>query len=112
MRYRRARAPGATYFFTVVTYRRRPILCDPDHVRLLRAAFRAVRRRHPFAIDALVLLPDHLHCLWTLPPGDPDYATRWMLIKSYGCGSLGTTLWGVMRPSAGDGRRSVVGDCA
>ena len=83
MRYRRAKTPGATYFFTVVTYRRRPILCEPNHVRLLRDALRSVKRRHPFAIDAFVLLPDHLHCLWTLPAGDCDYSTRWMLIKSY-----------------------------
>jgi putative transposase len=82
MRYRRAKTPGATYFFTVVTYRRRPILCDPERVRLLRDAFRTVKRRHPFSIDAFVLLPDHLHCLWTLPPEDCDYPTRWMLIKS------------------------------
>ena len=83
MRYRRARAPGATYFFTVVAYRRRRFLCEPENVGLLRAAFRSVIRRHPFAIDAFVLLPDHLHCLWTLPPGDADYSTRWMLVKSY-----------------------------
>jgi putative transposase len=83
MRYRRAKTPGAAYFFTVVAYRRRSILCDPEHVRLLRAAFRAVKHRHPFSIDAFVLLPNHLHCLWTLPPGDCDYPTRWMLIKSH-----------------------------
>jgi putative transposase len=78
---RRFRVPPN--FFTVVTYRRGAILCDPEHVRLLRDAFRTVRHRHPFSIDAFVLLPDHLHCLWTLPPDDYDYPTRWMLIKSY-----------------------------
>lgn len=76
-RYRRAAIPGATYFFTVVTYRRRPILCDAP----VRAAIQTVRARHPFTIDAWVLLPDHLHCLWTLPPDDANFAGRWALIK-------------------------------
>jgi putative transposase len=60
-RYRRADVPGATYFFTVVTYRRRPILCDEPVRAALRAAVAAVRAKHPFMIDAWVLLPDHLH---------------------------------------------------
>ena len=83
MRYRRSITPGATYFFTVVTYRRRAILCEPDSIVLLREAFATVKQRRPFRIDAVVLLPDHLHCLWTLPSDDGDYSTRWMLIKSY-----------------------------
>ncbi|MDS4040582.1 MAG: transposase [Candidatus Competibacter sp.] len=83
MRYRRSTTPGATYFFTVVTYRQRAMLCEPDTVALLREAFATVKQRHPFRIDAVVILPDHLHCLWTLPPDDADYSTRWMLIKSH-----------------------------
>ncbi|MCP5159691.1 MAG: transposase [Gammaproteobacteria bacterium] len=83
MRYRRSTTPGATYFFTVVTYRRRAILCEPDAMALLRDAFTTVKQRHPFRIDAVVILPDHLHCLWTLPLDDADYSTRWMLIKSH-----------------------------
>ena len=83
MYYRRSTTPGATYFFTVVTYRRREILCEPDLVDLLREAFATVKQQHLFRIDAAVILPDHLHCLWTLPPGDADYATRWMRIKTY-----------------------------
>jgi len=83
MQYRRSKVPGATYFFTVVTYRRRAFLCEPDSVALLREAFATVQHRYPFRMDAAVLLPDHLHCLWTLPPNDRDYSTRWMLIKSY-----------------------------
>lgn len=80
-RYRRADIPGATYFFTVVTYRRRPILCD-DMVRAaLRNAVKTVQSRHPFTVDAWVLLPDHLHCLWTLPTDDADYPLRWGMIK-------------------------------
>ena len=78
MRYRRSKTSGATYFFTVVTYRRREILCEPDNVALLREAFTTVKQRHPFLIDAAVLLPDHLHCLWTLPPDDDDYPPRRM----------------------------------
>jgi putative transposase len=80
-RYRRANIPGAAYFFTVVTYRRRPILCDAPVRAALRGAIKTVRLRHPLTIDAWVLLPEHLHCVWTLPPGDAHYALRWGLIK-------------------------------
>jgi len=83
MRYRRARIPGGTDFFTLVTYRRRPILCTPETIALLRTAFSTVKERHPFTIDAVVILPDHLHCLWTLPADDADYSTGWLLIKSW-----------------------------
>ncbi len=79
--YRRADIPGATYFFTVVTYRRRPILCDAPVRAALRDAIKTVQSRHPFTINAWVLLPDHLHCVWTLPPGDANYSMRWGLIK-------------------------------
>jgi len=79
--YRRLVIPGASYFFTVVTYRRRPILCDTPVRSALRAAIETVRVQHPFVIDAWVLLPDHLHCIWTLPPDDADYSIRWNLIK-------------------------------
>ena len=83
MRYRRVFIPGAAYFFTVVTAQRYPWFANPDHVELLRSAFRAVRVKYPFTIEAMVVLPDHLHCIWTLPPGDADFATRWRLIKSW-----------------------------
>jgi putative transposase len=83
MRYRRAKTPGATYFFTVVTFRRRKILCEPENLELLRTAFRMTKSRHPFTIDAFVLLPEHLHCIWTLPPGDMDYSMRWNAIKGH-----------------------------
>jgi len=63
MQYRRAKTPGATYFFTVVTFRRRKILCEPENRELLRTAFRITKTRHPFNIDAFVLLPEHLHCI-------------------------------------------------
>ncbi|MCG6861175.1 MAG: transposase [Chromatiaceae bacterium] len=81
-RYRRALVGGGTYFFTVVTYRRRRFLTDAEPQRWLREAIEATRADHSFDIDAWVLLPDHLHCIWTLPEGDADFATRWSLIKT------------------------------
>ena len=83
MQYRRAKISGGTYFFTVVTYNRGKILCIPDNVDLLREGFRKILVRHPFKIDAIVVMPDHLHCIWTLPQGDSDFSMRWRLIKSY-----------------------------
>lgn len=78
--YRRARG-GSTYFFTVVTYKRQPILCLDDSVKALREAIRDVRKERPFEAKAWVLLPGHLHCVWELPEGDLDYSVRWALIK-------------------------------
>ena len=82
MQYRRAFVPGGSWFFTVVTRDRRPIFASADAVDVLRDAFRTVRAKHAFATDAIVVLPDHLHCIWTLPPGDADFATRWRLVKT------------------------------
>ena len=83
MQYRRAKSPGSSYFFTVVTHNRRPILCQSENIELLRDSFRKVMQQHPFIIDAIVILPDHLHCLWRLPPGDANFSTRWRLVKSW-----------------------------
>lgn len=83
MQYRRAKIAGGTYFFTVVTYQRQKILAIPDNIALLRKAFQYTMKSHPFKIDAAVILPDHLHCLWTLPEHDYDFSTRWRLIKSF-----------------------------
>ena len=82
MQYRRAFTPGGTYFFTVVTEGRRPLLRSVEAVDVLREAFRVISQSRPFVIDAIVILPDHIHCIWTLPPGDADFATRWRLIKT------------------------------
>jgi putative transposase len=79
--YRRNFVPGASYFFTVNLADRRLRLLT-DHIGSLRTAFRETRARHPFAIDAIVVLPDHLHTIWTLPEADADFALRWRLIKS------------------------------
>ncbi|MGA7934525.1 MAG: transposase [Kovacikia sp.] len=81
--YRRHTLAGGTYFFTQVTHQRRPWLCTDIARATLRAAITHIRQKHPFVIEAMVLLPNHLHCIWTLPVGDSDYATRWRLIKSY-----------------------------
>jgi putative transposase len=89
-RYRRART-GSTYFFTLVSYERRSILCHEPIRKLLRLAVQNVRVQRPFEIDAWVLMPDHLHCVWTLPEGDRDYSTRWAQIKrtvSRFCGAV------------------------
>ena len=81
MNYKRIKHSGATYFFTVnLEDRSNPILTQ--HIPLLRQCFKSVQEKHPFYIDAIVILPDHLHCIWTLPKDDSDYSTRWMLIKS------------------------------
>ncbi|PLK49095.1 transposase [Uliginosibacterium sp. TH139] len=81
--YRRSNATGATFFFTVVTHRRQRILTDESLRVALRDAVRRVRAEMPFSIDAWVLLPDHLHCIWTLPPGDADFGRRWGRIKLF-----------------------------
>jgi len=81
MHYRRVKAKGASYFFTVnLAQRNKSILID--NIDLLRQVFKRVQKRHPFKIEAIVILPEHLHTIWTLPEGDNDYPTRWMLIKS------------------------------
>ena len=82
MEYRRAKSPGSSYFFTVVTHNRRAILDSEDNISLLRHCFGQVLQKHSFKIDAIVILPNHIHAVWTLPPGDADYSTRWRLIKS------------------------------
>jgi putative transposase len=92
--YRRALIAGGTYFFTQVTHQRQPWLCTDVARPLLRAAFLKVQQTYPFVVDAMVLLPDHLHCIWTLPPDDSDYATRWRLIKTY------VTKQGLIKPQA------------
>lgn len=81
MEYRRAKTPGGTYFFTVVTYQRQTIFDDAEMVDLLRDCFRLVKQRHPFVIEAIAVLREHLHCIWTLPEGDADFSMRWRLIK-------------------------------
>ncbi|ABA57281.1 Protein of unknown function DUF1568 [Nitrosococcus oceani ATCC 19707] len=80
-RYLRACVPGGTFFFTVALLERQSHLLT-EHIDDLRLAFADARRRRPFTIEAIVILPDHLHCLWTLPPGDSDFSVRWHDIKA------------------------------
>src|SRR5687768_13416942 len=79
--YRRTVRPGGTFFFTVVTYDRLAFLCNAKARAMLRTALRLCQTLRPFEIEAFVLLPDHLHTVWTLPVGDSDFSTRWGLIK-------------------------------
>ncbi|MEI7708281.1 MAG: transposase [Chlorobium sp.] len=81
MRYRRANIEGGTYFFTVTLADRTQSLLI-EHIDLLRSSFLSVKEHHPFTIDAIVIMPEHLHTIWTLPEGDKDFPTRWTLIKA------------------------------
>jgi len=81
MQYRRADIKGATYFFTVNLAERNNTLLV-DEFDKLRATINKVKNNHPFILDAFVVLPDHLHAIWTLPEGDNDFSKRWMLIKA------------------------------
>jgi len=79
--YRRWFVPGGTYFFTVVTDGRQHILTADLARPLLHEAFQAELIRTPFDLTAIVLLPDHIHTIWTLPEGDSAYPLRWKRIK-------------------------------
>ena len=78
--YRRNRVPGGTSFFTTTLKDRRSSLLV-DHIDILRSAFETTRRERPFVVDAIVILPDHLHTIMTLPTGDADFSGRWRRIK-------------------------------
>jgi len=90
--YRRADTQGGTYFFTVNTDRRQPILTETTVRLALREGIMEARERFPFEILAWVLLPDHLHCIWTLPDGDADFAKRWGIIKRHVSSRCGAAL--------------------
>jgi putative transposase len=85
--YRRNVLPGGTFFFTVTLADRRSSALV-EQIELLRQAFVAARAERPFEIDAIVILPDHLHAIFTLPDGDPDFAGRWRRIKGHFSSSL------------------------
>ncbi len=82
-RYLRAIVPGGCFFFTLVTHQRYPWFADVQHVERLRQGFQRIKQKYPFHLDAIVVLPDHLHCVMRLPENDTDYALRWRLIKYY-----------------------------
>lgn len=98
--YRRNRVAGGCYFFTVTLHDRRQRYLT-DHVDLLREAFRVVMVRKPYTIDAIVVLPEHLHCIWTLPAGDDDYPARWQAIKAHFVRALAKR--GITAPTRADG---------
>ena len=81
MQYRRSDIKGASYFFTVNLHNRKTRLLV-DYIDALRSSFSRVKQRHPFNIDAIVVMPEHLHAVLTLPYNDNNYAVRWLLIKS------------------------------
>ncbi len=72
---------GGIFFFTVVVADRSSGVLV-EEVQRLRQVYRAVEARLPFETNAICILPDHLHAIWTLPPGDADFASRWSQIKS------------------------------
>lgn len=79
--YRRSHVKGGTFFFTLVTYLRKSILIEPQSIAILHTVWEDVQTKHPFHTDAIYLLPDHIHCIWTLPEDDADYSLRWKEIK-------------------------------
>jgi putative transposase len=81
--YRRFYQPGGSYFFTIVTHQRTEILSLPDNITRLKSAFDKVMGKYSFIMEAFVILPDHVHCLWRMPSGDSNYSLRWRLIKGY-----------------------------
>ncbi len=82
MRYRRSKTKGGTFFFTIVTYQRRKIFNDDLTASQFMNAIKQIKNKHPFKMIGYVLLPDHFHCIWTLPENDNDFSMRWRLIKS------------------------------
>ena len=80
--YVRAKFEGGYYFFTVVTFRRKKFLTSTLSRDCLRFAFDKAKKKRPFGIIAICLMPDHLHCVWKLPEGDANFSTRWNSIKS------------------------------
>src|SRR3990167_215559 len=81
--YHRLFIKGGIYFFTVVTYDRKPLLCNEKALNRLKSAFHYSISKHPFKILGLVILPDHLHCIWQLPTNDDNFSIRWNMIKRY-----------------------------
>lgn len=80
--YIRVKITGGTYFLTIVTFQRRHIFKDKDNIHCFMNTLNQVQIQYPFVVEALVVLPDHLHVLCTLPKGDGDFSKRWGLIKA------------------------------
>jgi len=99
--YRRNRAAGGTFFFTVALANRRSATLV-ENIDSLRQAFRVTRRERPFEIDAIVILPEHLHVVMTLPPGDSDYSGRWRRVKSLFTRAVANAGASIARDSRGE----------
>ena len=80
--YKRTYQGGGIFFFTLVTYNRNNLFSQKQARELLREAIAEEKTQHPFDLVAMVLLPDHLHCIWELPENDADFSKRWGRIKS------------------------------
>jgi putative transposase len=107
--YRRYFVPGGTYFFTVVAYGRVALFQSPSAREILGRALRRCLAKYPFEMIAIVLLPEHLHTVWALPPGDADYSRRWSWTKSEFTKEWLVTGGANVQPRAAsrEGRRSV-----
>ena len=79
--YRRLYLPGGTIFLTLVTYKRQPLFSNPENISRLREATAQMRQEKPFDIIGAVVLPDHIHFLWTLPLQDTNYSQRVSRLK-------------------------------
>jgi putative transposase len=79
--YRRSYIPGGTFFFTVVTNNRKPILTTEFSRKCLKDAWNTISEKYPFDLVACCLMPNHLHCIWTMPDNDSNYSIRWQGIK-------------------------------
>src|SRR4051794_35084093 len=109
--FRRNYVPGGTYFYTLVTDQRAPFLCEERARRLLRGIIKECRARWPFRIDAIVLLPEHLHAMFTLPVGDDRYSRRWAWMKKEFTGrwlDVGGAEQPISEGRRRDGRRGVL----
>jgi len=80
--YRRNYVEGGSYFFTVVIYMRQPLL-DEMTIPILSKGLKECISTRTFTVEAMVILPDHIHCIWQLPPTDDDYSSRWKFIKAF-----------------------------
>jgi putative transposase len=103
VRFRRNYVPGGTYFFTF-TLRDRKSQALTDNIDLLRSAFREVLKTHPFQTDAIVVLPEHLHAVLTLPKNNSDYSRRWQNIKGLFSKSLAKSGVPLQKDSRGEYR--------
>jgi putative transposase len=102
--YKRVFVPGGTYFFTLVTYQRRPLFASDIARDCLKRSIRQVQQTQPFILPAICLLPDHLHCVMVLPEDETDFSNRWGAIKSLFSKGLGRS--GVQKVPVSSGRSS------